>query len=115
MQQLDAFAPLTDTPRARFSDPVTSHLAAERIKATGQLRESQILVRDAIRRWPGKTAVELGALMAGTVCKGRPRDDRWWRYEVSRRAPEIAPVHVRRGKPRECTVAGTCQSTWYPK
>jgi hypothetical protein len=35
------------------------------------------------------------------------------RYLVSRRLPELVPVHVRRGKPRVCSVAGTPQTTWY--
>ena len=49
--QLDAFAPYTDTPRARRSDPETSHLAAERIKP--KLRAQQQAVLDALARWPG--------------------------------------------------------------
>ena len=95
---LDLFAPYTDTPRARNTDPATSHLAAERIRP--KLRAQQQAVLDALAKWPGSTAVEL-AKVSGLD-----------RYLVSRRLPELVPVHVRRGKPRVCTVAGTPQTTW---
>lgn len=100
MQQLDAFAPFTDTPRARRSDPETSHLAAERIKP--KLRAQQQAVLDALARWPGSTAVELA------------HETGLDRYLVSRRLPELVPVHARRGKPRVCSVNGTPMTTWYP-
>ena len=100
MHNLDLFQPYTDTPRARRSDPETSHLAAERIKP--KLRAQQQAVLDALTRWPGSTAVEL-AKVSGLD-----------RYLVSRRLPELVPIWVRRGKPRVCTVAGTPQTTWRP-
>jgi hypothetical protein len=96
---LDLF-PYTDTPRSRRSDPETSHTAADRIRP--KLRAQQQAVLDALQRWPGSTAVEL-AKVSGLD-----------RYLVSRRLPELVPVHVRRGKPRVCTVAGSAQGTWYP-
>ena len=101
MQQLDAFALLTDTPRSRRTDPETSHRAADRIKASGQLRKQQHAVLQALIRWPGSTAVEL-ATNSGID-----------RYTVSRRLPELVPIHAKRGKPRVCRVAGTPQTTWY--
>ena len=105
---------LADLARARRNDPSTSHQAAERVRASGALRESQIIVRDAVRRWPGKTAVELGRLLDGTPCREIPREDHWWRIEASRRLPELDPVHVRRGEPRACSIARTSQATWWP-
>lgn len=92
---------LTDTPRARRTDPQTSHQAAERIKSSGKLRAQQQTVLDAVKRFPGSTAVEL-ASRAGLD-----------RYMVSRRLPELAPIWVRRHAPRVCTVKGTAQITWY--
>lgn len=103
---------LADLPRARATDPETSHVAAARVKATGHLRESQQAVLAAVRRWPGRTAPELGALLAGTPVRGKPRPAVWWRYEVSRRAPELAPVWLRRGIFRECSVNHTLQHVW---
>jgi len=97
MHQLDAF---TDTPRARRTDPETSHMAAERIKP--KLRAQQELVLAALRNFPGSTAVEL-AHVANLD-----------RYMVSRRLPELVPIWVRRGKPRECTVNKTRMGSWWP-
>lgn len=105
---------LADLARARRNDPSTSHQAAERVRASGALRESQLIVRDAVRRWPGKTAVELGRLLDGTPCREIPREDHWWRIEASRRLAELDPVHVRRGESRSCSIAGTQQATWWP-
>jgi len=104
MLQVELFSstaiPNTDTPRSRRSDPATSHLAAERVK--GKLRAQQQQVLDALTRWPGSTAVEI-ATHSGLD-----------RYVVSRRLPELVPLHARRGRPRDCTVAGTAQTTWHP-
>lgn len=98
MQQQTLF---TDTPRARNTDPGTSHLAAERIKASGALGKQQQAVLEAVRQWPGKTAVELAHLANID------------RYAVSRRTAELSPVHIRRGPPRNCTVNGRPQTTWF--
>lgn len=94
--------PLTDTPRARNTDPATSHQAAAKIGKSGRLRAQQLLVLRALRCCPGSTAVEL-ADSSGLD-----------RYLISRRLPELVPVWARRGKSRICTVAGTPQTTWHP-
>lgn len=94
--------PLTDTPRARRSDPETSHQAAEALAKSGELGRQQLAVLQAVICWPGSTAVELS------------RQAQLDRYAVSRRLPELQPVHVRRGPPRRCTVNGRPQSTWWP-
>lgn len=94
---------LADLPRARRDDPDTSHQAAEAIRRSGELGRQQRAVLEAVKAYPGKTAVEL-ARLAGMD-----------RYAVSRRLPELQPVHVRRGPPRECTVNHRPQSTWWPR
>ncbi len=94
--------PLTDTPRSRATDPETSHQSAEEVKASGRLRTQQLLALDAVQRYPGHTAVELANLIGMD------------RYAMSRRLPELIPVHVRRGKPRPCMINGRPQATWYP-
>lgn len=91
---------LTDTPRSRVTDPVTSHEAADAIKASGELGRQQIAVLEAVRRWPGLTSLELGA---------RLDIDRW---AVARRLPELEPVHVRKGDPR--TINSRRHVTWWP-
>ena len=106
MQQAELFSrtgtPNVQTPIARNSDPAPSHIAAEKLRASGKLRAQQQRVLDALTRWPGSTAVEL-ATSSGID-----------RYTVSRRLPELVPLWARRGRPRACTVAGTIQGTWYP-
>lgn len=99
MQQQALF---TDTPRARRRDPETSHLAAERIKASGALGHQQAAVLAAVREWPGMTAVELAKLA------------KMDRYAVSRRTAELAGVKIRKGQARTCTVNGTPMVTWWP-
>ena len=94
---------LADTPRSRRSDPETSHQAADAIRRSGALGRQQRLVLEAVKANPGKTAVEL-ARIAGLD-----------RYAVSRRLPELQPVHVRRGPPRDCSINGRPQSTWWPR
>ena len=105
---------LADTPRARNTDPDTSHQAADQVRRSGVLRESQALVLAAVRLWPGQTAVELAHRMDGMVCRTIARPVHWWRLEVSRRLPELVPVHVKRGDARQCTRSGTSQTTWWP-
>lgn len=107
MQQPDLFAaPLfearlyADLPRARRSDPETSHEAAEAILKTGELGRQQLAVLAAVKRWPGLTSLELGARM---------EINRW---AVARRLPELEPVHVRKGEPR--VVNGRRHVTWWP-
>jgi hypothetical protein len=106
---------LADLPRARFNDPETSHRAADAVKESGQLRYTQRASLELVHRFPGKTAVELGVRAAGLPDRrGRARDAGWWRIELSRRLPELVPCHVKRGKPRVCSVNGNCRTTWYP-
>lgn len=92
--------PIADTPRARAKDPVTSHEAADAIKASGELGRQQRDVLDAVHRWPGLTSLELGARM---------NINRW---AVARRLPELEPVHVFKGEPR--VVNGRRHVTWWP-
>lgn len=92
---------LTDTPRARRRDPQTSHQAAEGIRRSGGLGKQQRAVLEAVRAHPGKTAVELAALSGLN------------RWAISRRLPELQPVFVRRGPPRNCTINHRPQAVWY--
>jgi DNA-binding MarR family transcriptional regulator len=98
MQQPDLFSPMQ-----RRHDPPTSRIAAERLKASGEINRQQVAVLAAVTRWPGSTAVELA--------KFADLD----RYAVSRRLPELQRKgQVRRGPPRDCTVNGRAQGTWRP-
>lgn len=101
MQQAELFStPLTDTPRSRRNDPPTSHLAAERVKASGKLAAHQIAIRQAIRRRPGMTYTEI-AEATGLE-----------RHAVARRLKELEPRWVKRGEARSC--GGRPLTTWWP-
>jgi hypothetical protein len=102
MQQADLFA-ATPIPRpmSRRTDPQTSRIAAERLRASGALGKQAQALLEAVRTWPGSTAVEIAQ---------RAQIDR---YAVSRRLPELQRVgQVRRGPPRDCSVNGRPQCTW---
>lgn len=57
-------APLVDVPRAANADPETSHIAADRIKASGALGKQQQIVLDAVKRYAGATSAELAHFIA---------------------------------------------------
>ncbi len=90
----------TDTPRSRATDPVTSHEAAEAIKASGELGRQQTAVLEAVRRWPGLTSLQLSTRM---------QLDRW---AIGRRLPELEPTYVRKGEPT--VMNGRRHVTWWP-
>jgi DNA-binding MarR family transcriptional regulator len=104
MQQLDMLTTSTvPPPMSRRTDPQTSRIAAERLRASGELNRQERAVLAAVTRWPGSTAVELA--------KFAELD----RYAVSRRLPELQRKgQVRRGPPRDCTVNGRAQCAWRP-
>jgi DNA-binding MarR family transcriptional regulator len=104
MDQFDLFStPAPAYPMSRRRDPETSRIAADRLRASGELTRQQADVFAAVTRWPGSTAVELA--------KAAELD----RHAVSRRLPELQrDGQVRRGPPRICSVNGRPQSTWRP-
>jgi hypothetical protein len=62
MNQSDMFAPVVETPAARNSDPITSHLAAEEITRSGLRGNQQRQCAEAVKQFPGHTCRELAAL-----------------------------------------------------
>ena len=108
---------LADVPATRNTDPRTSLHAEMRLRKTGELGKQQRLVLDAITRHPGKTAVELAALICGE--KGIPENSaaaHKLRQNVSRRVPELISVDlVKRGKPRACSINHSSQNTYYAR
>lgn len=103
---------LTDTPRARRSDPVTSHRAAERIKGIGALAQQQHLVLAWVREHPGLTSAELAQLMARRQ-DGDPALWSKYRPMIARRLGELVPAHLKRGPQRRCLVTGSPSITWW--
>lgn len=106
---------IVDVPASRQTDPRTSHQAEARLRKSGELGRQQREVLEAVRRWPGKTAVELAALMAREAgISEHTEQGTKLRYTVSRRMPELIKADlVRRGKPRICSVNHSSQNTYY--
>jgi hypothetical protein len=94
-------------PRARTTDPESSHLAAREVKESGRLGKQQHDVLEAVCQWPGRTSAELAAKLA---------PDNWFslRHMVARRLPELEPIHVRKGALRECSKTRRAAVTWFP-
>lgn len=102
---------MTDAPlftyRSRRSDPTTSHAAAAHVERTGQAAAQCVVVLDAVRRWPGRTACELAENIKA-IC--RLKVDR---YIVGRRLPELRELGaIRNGPARQCKATGRSALTW---
>ena len=86
---------------ARSTDPMTSHVAAQHITASGlrSLQQHQTLA--AVRAYPGLTGQELA--QASGIC----------RYTLARRFPEVEEMGlIRRSEARTCAVTGRKAATW---
>lgn len=91
-----------ETPAARRTDPVTSHLAAEQHTRSGARGHQQAQAIAAVRQWPGHTSFEL-AMLSGID-----------RYTLARRLPECETAGaVKRGAITECTVTRKKALTWW--
>lgn len=94
-------ARIVQTPIARASDPLSSHLAAEAITASGVRFSQQKQAADAVRRDPGHTAQELAELTGLD------------RYMLGRRLSECEVAgRVRKGPMRNCSVTGRKAHVW---
>lgn len=92
-----------ETPIARKSDPVSSHLAAAEITASGTRAHQQAQTIAAVRAYPGRTSQELAELTQID------------RYTLARRLPEcVTAGAVRKGEQRACSVTGRLALTWWP-
>lgn len=92
-----------DTPAARTNDPITSHLAADKVTRSGTRHNNILAVIDAVCAHPGLTSAELTA--------HTPLE----RHEVARRLPEAVRANaVVKGDKRECAVTGNLALTWWP-
>lgn len=92
-----------ETPAARRSDPITSHVAAEQITASGARGQQQAQASAAVRAFPGLTSFELAM---------RTNIDR---YTLARRLPEcVTAGTVRKGEARKCSITGRQALTWWP-
>ena len=88
---------------ARKTDPVTSHIAAERMERTGARSAQQDRVLQLVQRFPGRTSCELAT-------HGELKH-----HQISRRLPELESAGVIvRGKARQSTATGNTALTWEP-
>lgn len=91
-------------PRARRSDPASSHAAAAHGEKTGALAAQMAQVNAAVNNWPGHTSRELALEMKAD------------RYMIARRLPELERLwKVRKGAIRDCTAGGRPAATWWPQ
>lgn len=91
-----------ETPAARNSDPVTSHLAGDDITRSGKRAHQQHQAIAAVRAKPGLTSFEL-ALATGLD-----------RFMLARRLPEcVTAGAVVKGIPKKCSVTGKMALTWW--
>lgn len=102
-----SMARIVQTPIARASDPLSSHLAAEAITKSGARSDQQNKAAEAVKQFPGHTSHELAALTCGK------RNVTDWRYALARRLPECETAgRVRKGPKRTCSVTGRKAHVW---
>lgn len=101
---------IADTPRARETDPNTSHEAGEEVRSSGRLGRQQRDVLEAVNRWPECTSAELAQHMA--ALRGCHLSELRWM--VARRLPELEPHKVAKGEARPCSVTRRRAHTWRP-
>lgn len=95
-----------ETPAARVTDPITSHLAADKHTASGRRGSNMQAAADLVRRMPGCTSWELSK----HIDLG---DDTY--HELARRLPEAVRAGVvAKGASRTCSVSGNLATTWWP-
>ena len=93
---------MIDTPIARNTDPLTSHLAADHLVASGALSAQQSLAFKAVEQYRGLTSLEIAD--KSTLC----------RFMLAKRLPELERTHqVRRGQARRCKISGRLAATWW--
>lgn len=91
------------TNLARKTDPITSHIAANKFVASGKHKTSKAKVLAAIEAYPGCTAGELSRLTGIDYT------------ELNRRASDLVNCgKARRGQARLCQVQGSKCTTLYP-
>lgn len=88
-------------PRARATDPQTSHMAASDAIRSGRMAEQHATVLAAVRSQPGRTALE------------HDRSHGWDRI-AGRRLSELERYGlVRKGPVRRCEAGGRPSVTWW--
>jgi hypothetical protein len=93
---------LSNSPVARDSDPVSSHLAAKEITGNGKRASQQRIALDAVLDHQGCTSLELSQTCALD------------RYQLARRLPELEEYGlVEKGPIRPCSIGKRPAVTWF--
>ena len=114
-EQVDLFNPKpTRKPMARKTDPLSSHVAADRIERSGKVTKQQKAALAAVCCFPGLTTRELAR---ATVREDRPyfaplgSDEGSRVHALGRRLSELIGTHLR--PPREVNPQSTRDSRWF--
>ena len=100
-QQLFDNSPIP-TARARQSDPISSHMAAQIVESCGAADTQRANVLEYVREHPGQTSAEIAAGMGEQ------------RHMPARRLPELRTAQlVRNGDVRMCAVSRRNGLTWW--
>lgn len=98
MEQPDLF-----TAKARTTDPVTSHVAAYNVEASGKASTQRRACLVEVRRHPSQTSGEIAQALGME------------RHIPARRLPELREAGlIKNGAQRKCTIMGTLMMTWEP-
>ena len=112
MNQLNLFdnpAKERKPPRARATDPETSHEAAKNAEESGVIGAQAQACLDFVYAYPGRTSAELGVIAQDSLGERA-------RHIFGRRLPELERAgQVEKGERRRCRAHGTYAVTWVPK
>lgn len=90
-------------PRARATDPASSHAAAAEIEASGAAAAHRAIILAAVRAHPGRTSLELAGITGLD------------RHAISRRLSELRDDGlIEQGTMRACSVNGHQMLVWNP-
>lgn len=94
------------SPASRLTDPITSHLAEQRINK-GARQSQNLVLKKLVSMYVGYTARELAEL-----CKHLPKEMYLTHEQIHKR---LASVAKKGDYYRKCEVTGIEAFTWYPK
>ena len=90
-------------PRARHTDPPTSHEAARKVARSGRADAHKAMVMRIVQLHPGLTYREIAGALEWTD-----------HVEVMRRLNDLErAARVRKGAARECSTNGNRMATWW--
>ncbi len=92
-------------PTSHTHDPPTSREAEEKITESGTRERHSAIVLELVRRFPGRTAIELQHQQSGL---------NWLdEYQIRRRLVDLKAANlVKQGEARACRIRGTKMVTW---